>query len=263
MPPPVPDDRAGGRGATVGDALAAIGEGARLLTADGIRTFVLAPIALSLLLFVPAIGWVMSRADQLAAHAIAALPEWLGFLDGVLTFGIGLVAAVAGAWLIALAAIWLVAPLLGPLAERVARHIGEAGAATGNTPRNVLVGVGAGLVREWQKLRYLLPRLLLVLLITLVPGINLLAPLAWLLFGAWFVVVEFTDFAADNAGLPLSTTLAALRANRAAALVFGGIFSTLLAVPLAGIVVLPLAAAAGTVLWVRRLAPRAGSTTAG
>lgn len=123
-------------------------------------------------------------------------------------------------------------------------------------------GIGALIVnagrRELQKLRYHLPRLAALLLLPLVPVVNLVAPLLWLVFGAWLLALQFVDYAAENRGLPFAATRALLAEHRAAAFGFGALAALALAVPLAALVVVPAAVCGGAVLW-RRLQPPPGT----
>ena len=105
--------------------------------------------------------------------------------------------------------------------------------------------------REGRKLLYHLPRLLGVFVLTLIPLINAAAPVLWFLFGAWTLAVQFADYPLENRGRPFRDTLTLLRANRAAALGFGACATLALAVPLVNFLLVPVAVAGGTLLWLR------------
>ena len=94
--------------------------------------------------------------------------------------------------------------------------------------------------------------MLVVFLVGLIPIVSPIAPAIWFLFAAWMMAIQFVDYAAENRGLEFGATIAALKANRAAALGFGAITATLLAVPLVNVVFIPAAVCGGAVLW-RRL----------
>ena len=69
------------------------------------------------------------------------------------------------------------------------------------------------LKREFQKWLWYIPRALMLLLISLIPVVNLMAPFLWLAFGAWVMVIEYRDYLNDNHGHPLSLTREQARAN--------------------------------------------------
>jgi len=105
--------------------------------------------------------------------------------------------------------------------------------------------------REGRKLLYHLPRLLIVLVITLIPGINLIAPFVWFGFGAWMMAVQFADFASENQERPFTETLATLKDNRAASLGFGAPTALAMGLPVVNFLVIPFAVTGATVLWCR------------
>ena len=69
--------------------------------------------------------------------------------------------------------------------------------------------------------------------------------------GAWTLAVQFADYPLENRGRPFRDTLTLLRANRAAALGFGACATLALAVPLVNFLLVPVAVAGGTLLWLR------------
>jgi CysZ protein len=100
---------------------------------------------------------------------------------------------------------------------------------------------------------YYLPRLIGLLLITIIPGVNFIAPFLWLLFGAWMMTVQYTDFGADNNNVRFRELRERLSDERMTSLSFGIIVYLMIAIPLLNLVVMPAAVAGGTVFWVERL----------
>ena len=172
--------------------------------------------------------------------------EWLGHVVAALLYVLGLI--VAG-WLVGLVAVLVASPFLGALSAGAERE--QFGTAPSYAP-SVLAAVSGAVRREARKLRYHLPRLAVVFLLTLIPVVNVGAPVFWFVFGAWMLGVQFVDYAAENRGLDFAETLAVLRANRAATLGFGAVAGLLLAIPFAALVVIPSAVCGGALLW-RRL----------
>jgi len=108
--------------------------------------------------------------------------------------------------------------------------------------------LGPTMLRELRKLRYHLPRLLLLILVSIVPVLNTFAPLLWLGFGAWMMAVQFCDYTTENRFHDFRDTLALLSANRAAALGFGICVTVTMSIPLLNFIVAPIAVTGGTLL---------------
>jgi CysZ protein len=143
----------------------------------------------------------------------------------------------------------LAAPFYGALARRTERLL------TGrlvSTERGLLGDLGATFRREWEKLRWTLPRLLLMFAVTLIPGLGLLASPLTLLVAAWLLAGQFLDFTQENRGQPFATTLGLMRSQRMSALAFGLPLAVGVTLPVLGALVGAQAAIAGTI-WVLTL----------
>lgn len=239
----------GARQSTVGLGASCFVDGAKLARSRPLRRFVWAPLAASLVCVALLLGVGYTWVADASGWVVAATPawlDWLGHLVAALLYVLGLI--VAG-WLVGLVAVLVASPFLGALSARAEQE--QFGTAPSYAP-SVVEAVSQAFRREARKLRYHLPRLAGVFLLTLVPVVNVAAPVFWFVFGAWMLAVQFVDYAAENRGLDFAETLAVLRANRAAALGFGAIAGALLAIPFAALVVIPAAVCGGALLW-RRL----------
>ncbi|MNM84862.1 putative sulfate transport protein CysZ [compost metagenome] len=105
--------------------------------------------------------------------------------------------------------------------------------------------------RELRKLAYFLPRMIGLFILSLIPGLNLIAAPLWLLFGIWMMAVQYIDYPADNHKLGWNEMLAWLRAKRWQSLGFGGSTYLALLVPGLNLLVMPAAVAGAVVFWVR------------
>lgn len=223
--------------------------GARLAGSRPLRRFVWAPMATALAAVAVLLGFGYAVVGDVATWIVSLMPNWLSWLGAVVAALLYVIGLVLAGWLFSLLAVVAASPFLGVLSARAERaQFGEAPAYDESLSR----AVANALAREVRKLRYHLPRLAAVFLLTLIPVVNVAAPLFWLGFGAWMLAVQFVDYAAENRGLDFGATVALLRANRAAALGFGVLAALLLAVPFAALVVIPAAVCGGGLLW-RRL----------
>jgi CysZ protein len=221
-------------------------DGARLARNRRLAPYTWIPALIALLVISIGLGLTLGYLREFSAYLVALLPDWLDFLDRVLTPLLYALGLLTGAWLLSLLAVVIASPFLGDLsiqAERL-RYADPPVNTTG-----VWRGAASSLKREARKLGYHLPRLVGVFIITLIPLINALSPVVWFVFGAWTMAVQFTDYPAENRGLPFVQTLRHLRRNRVTALGFGACVTLALAIPLLNILVIPVAVAGGTILW--------------
>ncbi|WP_420551106.1 sulfate transporter CysZ [Litorivicinus lipolyticus] len=231
------------------NGLKALFEGFELILSPGLKRFVLVPTLVNLIVFVALMaslwgllaGWVLAVTDFLPGWL-----DWVSFLIQPLAMMIALVLFVFGFTVING---FLAAPFYGILAEKVERKL-DPNAALPVESLGQLVGRTLG--REVTKWLWYLPRALMLLVFSLVPVINLLAPFAWFAFGAWVLLIEYRDYLNDNHAQPLSLTRAQAWEHPLDSLAFGGSVLLLISVPLLNLLI-PSAAVAGATAWgVRR-----------
>ena len=226
--------------------------GIRLLRTPGVPARLAVPLALTLVIYGGALALtlpgLLDWLEGLRAGAPEWVVEWFGWLITTLQFLLGAVLVLLVGWVGVLVASTLASPFYGQIAAIIeTRLTGQAP----NTNRGVAAEIGAGLMRELQKLAWALPRFLAVLLLSFVPGLNVIAsPLSFLL-GAWIMAVQFADFAPENNGLPFRETRDTLGRRRALTLGFGIPTAVGIGIPLVNLLVAPAAVAGGTALWLR------------
>lgn len=88
----------------------------------------------------------------------------------------------------------------------------------------------------------------------LVPVANLVAPILWLVFGAWMMALEYADCPLGNHGVVFSRGRRLIARRHATALGFGATVMVLTAIPRLNLVVMPVAVAGATALYVDQLA---------
>src|SRR5690606_25468826 len=225
--------------------------GLRLVVSPGLRLFVLLPLLVNLLLFAALIGLAVRQFGQWVDYFMPSLPDWLAFLEYLLwPLFVALVLLIVF-FTFTLLANLIAAPFNGFLAEKV--EVVE----RGEDPfpafswGELLAMVPRTLGRELRKLAYFLPRALALLILSLIPGLNLVAAPLWLLFGIWMMAVQYIDYPADNNKVSWQDMLAWLRARRWQSLSFGGIAYAALLIPGLNILMMPAAVAGATVFWVR------------
>jgi len=230
----------------VGHALA----GLRLMTRPGVRRYVLVPLAINALLFATAIvlagGWIGALLESW-------LPPWLALLEWLLWPLFILLALLVVFFSFTFVANLIGAPFNGPLAAAVETALGEAPGET-SPGWAQLCAEGAGAVlSELRKIAYLAVRAIPLVVLSLIPGLQPLAALAWFAFGAWALSIEYADYPLGNHGLGFAEQRALLAAHRPVALGFGAAVTALTLIPVLNFVAMPAAVAGATSLWVGTL----------
>ncbi len=227
--------------------------GFRLIARPRLRRFVIIPLAINTLLFSLLLYYLGDAFNSLLNWL---LPQWL--LEWLLwiVWPLFALAAICLLWFgFALLAALIAAPFNSLLALAVERELrGHAEEVDGNW-KGILREVGRTLWSELGKLTYILLRAIPLLLLFLIPGLNLAAPLLWFLFGAWIFALEYADFPMGNHGILFPEQRRKLAERRLLSLGFGASVALALLVPILNFFVMPAAVAGATLLWVERLGP--------
>lgn len=226
-------------------------QGLSLIWTPGLRLFVILPLLINLLLFGLMLYWSVQGFDGWLHAMLATLPSWLDFLAYVLWPLFVLLLLIMIFFSFTLIANLIAAPFNGLLAEKVEVLIRGQDNFPAFSMAELLALVPRTLGRELRKLLYFLPRATGLLLLSLIPGVNLLASPLWLLWGSWMMCVQYLDYPADNHKLGWQDMLSWLRARRWKSLGFGGSVYLALWVPGLNLIMMPAAIAGATLFWVR------------
>lgn len=221
-------------------------EGFRLLLRPGLRRYVIVPLLINILVF-SAIGWL--GVTLFGDFLDWLLPEsgWLSYLRWLLWPFFALALILVTFYTFTTIANLISAPFNSLLAERVEIML------TGNPPTQptgpLLQTILPAIRSELGKIGYYLLRAVPLLVLSLIPGVNIVASPLLLGFNAWFLCLEYTDFPMGNSGLEFKEQLARARTMRRTALGFGGTLTLLMMVPVLNFAAMPAAVAGATALW--------------
>lgn len=236
--------------------------GAELSLQPGLRPYLVVPVIVNILLFAIMGYEVFSHLNGwINWLQISNLPDWLRWLSGLVDWINGILHVLA--WLVVGVVMILlmaytftsitqlfISPFLGVFAEQVERRL-----HTPNYPQHSWTQIAwRTFKRELRKLAYWLIRALglamLTLILSFIPGVNVINPVLWTIFGAWVLALQYIDIAADNNGLPFQATLDIMRRKRYLMLGFGVIVLGLTVIPIVNWFIIPVAVAAAVKLWV-------------
>lgn len=228
-------------------------EGMRLITRPGLRRFVLMPLLINILVFSAAIWYGISQFESFLLWIESKIPSWLQWLDWILwpLFVLALVILVFyGFTLVANA---LAAPFNSLLAEKVELHLTGRPLTEGGGWKKVMIELVPTFIDETRKLLFALLWAIPFLILFLIPGINLAAPVLWFLYTAWILALQYSDYPMGNHGLKFRDMRARLRQRRVLSLGFGSAAAGLTMIPVLNFIAMPSAVAGATAMWVGEL----------
>lgn len=212
-------------------------KGLRLVTSHELRAFIIIPIVINIVLYSLALMLGYYYISDLITQFI---PSWLQWLSWVLWPLFFISFFIAGFFTFTVLANLLAAPFYGKLAAKTLVLINGQSKATDEQPLLKVMGA------EAKRAGYLLSRALPLLMVSFIPGINVLAPFLWALFGAWGMALEYLAYPMENAGILFSEQKKMAKSIRFGLLSFGGVAVMGLTIPLLNIIVAPAAVIGAT-----------------
>jgi len=226
--------------------------GLKMLPDPQIRPFVLVPLLTNIILFVAAIWMLFSNFGGWVDSLISTfLPdwEWLQLLHYLLWPLMALLVIVFVYYGFSIVANLIAAPFNGFLSEKVEKRL-RGDVIQDEGWQAVLALVPRAIGRELAKLAYYLPRLLFLLVLSFIPVINIVAPLLWILFGAWMMAIQYCDYPMDNNKVSFKNMKNMLKADRLTSLGFGGLIQVGMMIPILNLILMPAAVVGATIYWV-------------
>jgi len=224
--------------------------GINLILIKGLRKFVIAPLVINLLLY-SIFAWVGYIYFDDFINWLLPEESWLSFLEFLLWPLFALSYLILTFYSFTVLANILAAPFNGLLAEKVEEEL------TGKLPPkiggSIIKDLIPSMMREISKLSYFLTRAIPILILMVIPGINVIGTVLWLLFGFWFLTIEYADYTMENHGIHPKDQRKKLRAQPFQTLAFGAGASLLMMIPILSFAAMPASVAAGTMYWVQHL----------
>ena len=213
-----------------------------LLFKPGIKRFVLIPFIINLALFTLATKLL---SDQLDSWLQQLLPEWLSWLEWLIwpLFAIAMFLIVF--YTFTVVANLIAAPFNSVLSARIEAML------TGKKPVDISTDSFVKLTlrttkSEIQKILYAVKWFIPLIIITIIPGVNIVAPFLWILFAVWFFALEYNDYPLANRGCFFEEIKSYNRKNRMRSLGLGSAVFVLTSIPLVNFLAMPVSVAGAT-----------------
>lgn len=237
-----------------------LGRGWKLVREPGLRRFVLIPLLINIAVFA-ILSWLL----------FGALFDWMGnwaFFDRfgnfwlveklqqILQFVVGAVLSIVLFYAFTLLANLIGAPFNSLLAERVELHMTGKSPTTDPSLKFLVKSIPKTMRSEISKLIYLALWSIPLLIIGFVPIINLAAPFIVFAFGAWMFSLEYIDYPMGNHHKFFKDVKGELQQQRPMALGFGCMVAVFSIIPIVNLVIMPVAVAGATALYVEQMGER-------
>lgn len=228
--------------------------GFSLINQPGVKRFAYIPILINTLLFSGAIWFGVSQFDSwMVALTPTWLPEWLAnTLMWILWPLFAVLILIIVFFTFTILANIVAAPFNGLLAEAVEKRLSNQPLPE-QTTMQLIADTPRMIWNEIRKLGYLLKWMLPLLLLSWIPGLNLIAPLLWIGFSSWTLALDYHDYPLGNHLLGFPEQRALLGQKRGLVLGFGMTTLGATMIPVINFLVIPAATAGATQLYVERL----------
>lgn len=228
--------------------------GLKLISQPGIRRFVVIPLGINIALFGGATYYLLSQFDVWMTKLMPDFPDWLNWLE----IGISWILWPLFSVMILLVIFYtftfvanlLAAPFNSLLAEKTEKMLtGQSISSGPSYPTFEMIKRSIG--SEIGKLLYFIKWWALLFIFTLIPGVNLVAPFIWIVFGAWMLSLEYLDYPMSNHNKFFKDINQQAISKRSLSLGFGGGVMLATSIPILNLIAMPASVAAATSLWVK------------
>jgi CysZ protein len=224
----------------------------RLLNQPGVRVYVIVPLTINLLLFGALIFYGYNQFNLFVEWLMSPLSDFFDFIKWLLWLFFGGLAAITVFFAFTPVANIVAAPFNALMSEKIEAHLtGVPASSDIGFMRMALDAIGSQL----RKLLYILLWALGLFLISLIPVVNLIAPVLWIVFGSWLLSLEYFDYPMGNHNVVFAEQKRLLRERRGIALGFGGVVMIMTSIPIINFFTMPVAVAGATLLWVEQFQP--------
>lgn len=234
----------------IGRGTGYLAKGFTLIKSKGIRQYVIMPLILNIVMFGGLIWFGYAQFAPMVDWMMSYIPGWLGFLESILWLVITFMAAIIVFFTFTPIANIFAAPFNAIMAEKIEEKL------TGqdiNSGVSLVTIIKDSILSQLGKLVYILLWSAALFLVSLIPLINFISPVLWVVFGSWLLTLEYMDYPMGNHDLNFRQQKQKIKTRRGLALGFGGGVMAMTSIPVINFIVMPVAVAGATAMWVEQL----------
>ena len=236
----------------------AVARALSLLNKPGVRIYVIVPLMINLLLFGALVWYGYSQFSLLVEWLMSFVPSFLEFIEWLIWIFFGVLAAITVFFSFTPIANIIAAPFNALMSEKIEIELtGKAVSSNISFARMAVDAIGSQL----RKLVYIMFWALGLFLVSLIPVVNLIAPVLWIVFGSWLLSLEYFDYPMGNHDLVFAEQKKRLGERRGISLGFGGAVMIMTSIPIINFFAMPVAVAGATLLWVEQFQSSTPSET--
>ena len=229
-----------------------------LLNKPGVRIYVIVPLMINLLLFGALVWYGYSQFNLLVEWLMSFVPSFLEFIEWLIWIFFGVLAAIIVFFSFTPIANIVAAPFNALMSEKIEIELtGKAASSNISFARMAVDAIGSQL----RILVYIMFWALGLFLVSLIPVVNLVAPVLWIVFGSWLLSLEYFDYPMGNHDLVFAEQKKRLGERRGISLGFGGAVMIMTSIPIINFFAMPVAVAGATLLWVEQFQSSTPSET--
>ena len=216
----------------------------------GVRIYAVMPLLINTVLFASLIWFGYEQFSPLVDYMMSWVPAIFNFLRWIIWIVISTFTAIFIFFTFTPIANIVAAPFNALLSEKIEIKLtGKAISANSS----FMEMARDSFLSQIRKLVYIIFWSAVLLLISLIPLVNFAAPFLWVIFGSWLLSLEYLDYPMGNHELNFTRQKQILAARKGLSLGFGSSVMVLTSIPLLNFIVMPVAVAGATVLWVEQL----------
>jgi CysZ protein len=228
--------------------------GFKLIFHSRLSRFVWIPLLINIVLFLLLLIFTIHWFGQFSHWVEHLLPVWLQWLHWFIWVGSVLISLVILAYVSTLIVNTIGGPFNSILSKKVELQLVTAPSKEKH-PRSVILEIFAAIRRELQLLGYYLPRAIFYLILFVIPIVQIVAAITWFLFNGWVLTIQYLDYPMDNHQIPVAQMRKLMSENRWMNLGFGSAVMLFTMIPLVNFLIMPVAVAGATAMWVKEYRP--------
>ncbi|MBF8999803.1 MULTISPECIES: sulfate transporter CysZ [Vibrio] len=224
--------------------------GLELAFAPDIRRFVILPLLANIILVGGALYFLFDHLGVWIDQWMQQLPDFLSWLSYLLWPLLVITILATFSYFFSTLANFIAAPFNGLLAEKVEIKLTQS-KPNDDGVLDVIKDIPRVMSREWRKLVYVVPKALGLFILMLIPALGqTIGPIAWFIFTAWTLAIQYCDYPFDNHKIDFHAMRNDLKQKQGKAYGFGIIVSVLTTIPIVNLFVVPVAVCGATAMWV-------------